>query len=234
MKNVLLLHGYLESQEIWKELAELLNFNVITLDLLGHGTNSRDNFLSISEMAQDVMSKLRDENIHLYSIVGHSMGGYVAMELFEKDESCEKVVLLNSNFWEDSDEKKQDRLRVIDAVNHNKLRFVKEVIPNLFANPQDYEGLINELIKTAGKMTEKGIGNASLAMRNRKDKTFLLESNPNKVLVIQGVNDPVMPLKLMQSKIPQKVRLEQLPGGHMSWCESQLQLADLLNNFFKV
>jgi pimeloyl-ACP methyl ester carboxylesterase len=154
------------------------------------------------------------------------------LELFEKDENCEEVVLLNSNFWEDSDEKKQDRLRVIDAVNHNKLRFVKEVIPNLFANPTDYQGLIDELVKTAGQMTEKGIGNASLAMRNRKDKTFLLESNPDKVLVIQGVDDPVMPLKMMQSKIPQKVRLEQLPGGHMSWCEAQLQLANLLNHFF--
>lgn len=234
MKNVLLLHGYLESQEIWKELAERLDCNVITLDLLGHGTNPRDNFSTISEMAQDVVSKLRDENIRSYSVVGHSMGGYVALELFEKEENCEEVVLLNSNFWEDSDEKKQDRLRVIDAVNHNKLRFVKEVIPNLFANPTDYRGLIDELVKTAGQMTEKGIGNASLAMRNRKDKTFLLESNPDKVLVIQGVDDPVMPLKMMQSKIPQKVRLEQLPGGHMSWCESQLQLADLLNDFFTV
>ena len=233
MKNLLLLHGYLESQEIWKELVEKLNFNVITLDLLGHGANPRDNFSTISEMAQEVVSKLKDENIQSYSVVGHSMGGYVALELFEKDENCEEIVLLNSNFWEDSHEKKQDRLRVVDAVNHNKLRFVKEVIPNLFANPTDYQGLIDELVNTAGRMTEKGIGNASLAMRNRKDKTFLLESNPDKVLVIQGVDDPVMPLKMMQSKLPQKVLLEQLPGGHMSWCESQLQLAYLLNNFFR-
>lgn len=232
MKNVLFLHGYLESKEIWKELAERLNFSVITLDLLGHGANSQDDFSTISEMAQDVMSRLRGQNVLSYSIVGHSMGGYVALELFEKDENCQEVVLLNSNFWEDSDEKKRDRLRVIDAVNHNKLRFLKEVIPNLFANPQDYKGLIDELVKTASQMTEKEIGNASLAMRNRKDRTFLLESNPDKVLVIQGVDDPIMPLKMMQSKIPQKVRLEQLPGGHMSWCESQLQLADLLNYFF--
>lgn len=232
MKNVLLLHGYLESQEIWEELAERLDFNVFTLDLLGHGVNPRVNFSTISEMAQDAVSQLRNENIQSYSVVGHSMGGYVALELFEKDENCEEVVLLNSNFWEDSDEKKQDRMRVIDAVNHNKLRFVKEVIPNLFANPTNFQGLIDGLVKTASQMTEKGIGNASLAMRSRKDKTFLLESNPDKVLVIQGADDPVMPMKMMQSKIPQKVRLEQLPGGHMSWCEAQLQLADLLNDFF--
>ncbi|MFZ9027936.1 MAG: alpha/beta fold hydrolase [Crocinitomicaceae bacterium] len=234
MKNVLLLHGYLESKEIWKDLAERLKFNVITLDLLGHGANPRANFSTISEMAQDVVSKLRDQNIHSYSVVGHSMGGYVALELFEKDENCEEVVLLNSNFWEDSDEKKQDRLRVIDAVNHNKQRFVKEVIPNLFANPLNYQVVIDALIKSASQMTEEGIGNASLAMRNREDKTFLLKSNPDKVFVIQGVDDPVMPLKTMLSKIPQKVRLEQLPGGHMSWCESQLQLVGLLNDFLAV
>jgi pimeloyl-ACP methyl ester carboxylesterase len=234
MKNVLLLHGYLESKEIWKDLAERLKFNAITLDLLGHGANPRDNFSTISEMAQDVVSKLRDQNIHSYGVVGHSMGGYVALELFEKDENCEEIVLLNSNFWEDSDDKRQDRLRVIEAVNHNKLRFVQEVIPNLFANPRDYKVRVDELIKTASQMTEEGIGNASLAMRNREDKTFLLESNPDKVFVIQGVDDPIMPLKTMQFKIPQKVRLEQLPGGHMSWCESQLQLVGLLNDFLAV
>ena len=111
MKNVLFLHGYLESKEIWKELAERLNFSVITLDLLGHGANSQDDFSTISEMAQAVMSRLRGQNVLSYSVVGHSMGGYVALELFEKDENCQEVVLLNSNFWEDSDEKKRDRLR---------------------------------------------------------------------------------------------------------------------------
>lgn len=233
MKNVLLLHGYLESQEIWKELAERLDFNVITLDLLGHGNSRSDDFSTIREMAIDVKNQLKVLNVSNYSVVGHSMGGYVALELFESDDNCDQVVLLNSNFWEDSEEKKEDRLRVIDAVHHNKLRFVKEVIPNLFADPNDYGALVNELIASASQMTEQGISNASIAMRNREDKAYLLESNPEKVLVIQGVDDPVMPLNTMLSKIPQNVSLKQLPGGHMSWCESRKHVTDLINQFLR-
>jgi pimeloyl-ACP methyl ester carboxylesterase len=231
MKNVLLLHGYLESKEIWSYLIEGLNFNVITLDLLGHGTNRSDDFDSISEMADDVRAKLKSKNIFYYSVVGHSMGGYVALDLFENDDNCEQLVLLNSNFWEDSDEKKEDRLRVIDAVKHNKHRFIKEVIPNLFANPNGYKEIIARLITVAGMMSEDAISNASLAMRNRSDKTFLIESSPDKIMVIQGSDDPVMPLEKMLSKLPQDVRLEQLFGGHMSWCESKDQVTSLLNAF---
>lgn len=106
MKDVVLLHGYLESKAIWKNIADGLEFNVITLDLLGHGMNKADNFGSITEMAFDVREKLKDLKIANYSVVGHSMGGYVALELFQKDSNCEEVVLLNSNFWEDSEEKK--------------------------------------------------------------------------------------------------------------------------------
>ncbi len=232
MKDVVLLHGYLESKAIWKNIADGLEFNVITLDLLGHGMNKADNFSSITEMAFDVREKLKDLKIANYSVVGHSMGGYVALELFQKDSNCEEVVLLNSNFWEDSEEKKQDRLRVLDAVAHNKHRFVKEVIPNLFSDPNEFHQVIKSLVSAANKMSENSIKNSAIAMRNRSDKTFLVKSNAEKFLVLQGVEDTLTTANEMRARIPENVRLETIAGGHMGWCESTTNITSLLNEFF--
>ena len=73
MKHVVLLHGYLESKAIWQNIADGLEFNVITLDLLGHGMNKADNFSSITEMAFDIREKLKKNapfGLHIHAPEG--------------------------------------------------------------------------------------------------------------------------------------------------------------------
>ena len=117
---VVFLHGFLESVSMWDYLKlEMMNFQSILIDLPGHGDslNEDEDVPSIEYMAFKVKELLIHLNIKDFSVVGHSMGGYVSLVL--KNElnisssgfilNCSKVVLLNSNFWEDSEEKKRDR-----------------------------------------------------------------------------------------------------------------------------
>lgn len=230
-KTIVFLHGYLESSDIWEEIISELEVNCLCPDLLGHGANKSDQFCTVEEMSDGVFGMLNQRGISNYSVVGHSMGGYVALDLLEHDPRCQKVVLLNSNFWEDSPEKKQDRLRVVEAVKHNKNRFIREVIPNLFANPEEYESVIQGLVSKAEGMSAEAISNASLAMRARPDKTSLVLKKIKDVIIIQGAYDNVMPSSLMRSMAPKGIALEVLDCGHMSWCESKDKTVQLIKRY---
>lgn len=229
-KTIVFLHGYLESATIWQDLSKNLDARCICPDLLGHGDNKTDKFSTIRDMSEDVLEFLKEENIDSYAIVGHSMGGYVALDLMKRDKRCEKVMLLNSNFWEDSPEKKKDRLRVVEAVKHNKNRFVREVIPNLFASPQDHEELIEGLVVKAEAMTVEAIGNASLAMRSREDNSDFVKARAKDIVIVQGKSDNVMPVDVMLEKAPNGIALEILNCGHMSWCELPKETSDLIRD----
>ena len=137
-----------------------LPMRCIFIDLPGHGESQLDDENekpSIQYFADQVRSFLSELNIVQYDLVGHSMGGYVALELKKVDPNCQKVVLLNSNFWEDSQQKKRDRVRVADLVFKTKNLFVFEAIPGLFYSKKGKEVEIQYLIDEAKNMSADAI-----------------------------------------------------------------------------
>lgn len=228
---IIFLHGYLESSDIWNQIVDAFEEQIFCIDLLGHGKNPIVEFKTIQDMGSDVLAKVKELDPTHYSIVGHSMGGYVALDILERDPRCQKVLLLNSNFWEDSVEKKRDRERVVEAVRHNKSRFIKEVIPNLFADATSYSEMVEKLIQQAEQMSESGISNASLAMRDREDKTDLVKARTSDVIIVQGLKDTVMPIETMKQNLPQGVAMEILNTGHMSWCEAPSETTELIRKY---
>jgi pimeloyl-ACP methyl ester carboxylesterase len=77
---VVLLHGYLESMEIWNGFAEELakQFYVVTIDLPGHGKSgvfSRNH--RMDDMAEAVLAVTNHLKIVRFHLVGHTMGVYV-------------------------------------------------------------------------------------------------------------------------------------------------------------
>jgi len=70
-------------------------FNVLALDLPGHGRSEGPPLGSIREMADWVGGVLAEQNIRSASIVGHSMGALVAIELAARHpERVEKIALI--------------------------------------------------------------------------------------------------------------------------------------------
>ena len=93
-------------------------FRVLTLDLPGHGQSGIwGKVHSMDDLAGSVNAILEAENIEKVFLVGHSMGGYVAMafaELFP-----EKLIgysLFHSTCFADTEEKKKNRDREISLV----------------------------------------------------------------------------------------------------------------------
>ncbi len=241
---VLFLHGFLESKSMWLNLdLEAFNFKSIIIDLPGHGESeiNHNGEPSIRYMASKVLEIIHELKIHEFSIVGHSMGGYVALEIkklfsdncFDKETKCCKIVLLNSNFWEDSESKKKDRLRVVEIVLKNKGLFIREAIPSLFCDKIASKNEIEELIQSSLNMDKYAISYASLAMRNRMNQNELLINYSSDFLIIQGELDVVIPLELMKESLKNiDVKLKTISNvGHMAHIESTKEVECIISDF---
>ena len=123
---------FLESSEMWEEIIpHFKNYQVITVDLPCHGNSRFDgNSCSMGFMAQILHEFFRQIEVKDPIVIGHSMGGYVGLELLNLMPI--ELILLHSNFWKDSKNKKTDRNRVIEVVLKNHKLFVQEAIPALF------------------------------------------------------------------------------------------------------
>lgn len=240
---VVFLHGFLESLTMWEYLQiEKFPFQSILIDLPGHGKsiNDAEREPSIDFMAERVLDILSNLNIQSFSIVGHSMGGYVALSIknqsihkLNKSFDCQKVVLLNSNFWVDNDLKKKDRLRVAEIVFKNKELFLHTAIPNLFNEPDKFKKQISLLLKEAISMNEHDIAYSSLAMRSREDFSELVSNFETDFLIIQGENDSIVPMDLM-IKMISKLELEYVlvkDAGHMAHIQSPFIVREAIEKF---
>ena len=139
-KPVLFLHGFLETSTMWKYLDFTDNaIQCIYIDIPGHGKSHvpKETEISIDSIASIIIQKLLKEGINTFDIVGHSMGGYIALSIAKQVDFKPKVVLLNSNFWDDTLEKKKNRDRVINIISSNKDLFIQEAIPGLFVKSNE-------------------------------------------------------------------------------------------------
>jgi pimeloyl-ACP methyl ester carboxylesterase len=97
---IVLLHGYATSLHWFEQLAPLLNqrHRVIALDLIGHGGSQKPKSgFTIPEQATAVAEALSSLGIEGATVVGHSMGGYVAAELAEQaSQLVDRVVVLGT------------------------------------------------------------------------------------------------------------------------------------------
>ena len=81
-KPLLIIHGFLGMLDNWKSLATLYakeGFQVHSLDLRNHGKSFHSDDFSYNVMSQDILEYCEENNLNTVSIIGHSMGGKVAM-----------------------------------------------------------------------------------------------------------------------------------------------------------
>jgi len=234
---VVFLHGFLESNAMWEDiLPSLKEIQAICIELPGHGKSPLLNEkLSLPLISETVKYTLQSISVTRFSIIGHSLGGYVALHLIEDTSlSIEQVILFHSHPWADAESKKMDRNRVAEIVKHNKMLFLKEAIPYLYSNPERYESKINRLIEDAYKMSPESIIQTLHAMRDREDKTSVLKDFREKIYIIQGEFDQLIDARLME-EVAQKNRnnfhlIKNI--GHMGHHEAKEEVTTLLMDFY--
>ena len=238
-ETIVLLHGFLESSTIWKNVVSAFKetHQIIAIDLLGHGKTEKLGYIhSMETMAETVHAVLSELKVEKASIIGHSMGGYVALAFAEKfPQRLEKLVLLNSSTVADSEERKENRDRAKRLVKQNKQAFISMAIKNLFTdeNRNALRTEINALVEEAVQLPEEYIIASVEGLKNRKDRTEILQQYSGEKIIIAGKNDPVVPFKEIEA-IAEKTysTFISFEDGHMSYLENKEELLKVLNELF--
>ncbi len=206
-----------------------LNAQCIFIDLPGHGQsplNDSAEIPSIRFMADEVLQVLNALEVNEFTVIGHSLGAYVGLELARLP-SCQKLIFLNSNCWSDDEQKRRDRLRVAELVYSAKKHFIREAIPGLFGRPTDFQNEINELIKEANHMSPDAIAYAALAMRERTDYTLEVVANPSRYVFIHGEMDTLVSTETLLKRLPGITIHLLTNAGHMSHIESSGRVLEI-------
>lgn len=202
-KRIIFLHGYMENSTMWKDiLPNFSDFECVCIDLYGHGKSTiqkkkfPENLGLQAEAILNLILTFSDKETYL---VGHSLGGYLCLELLKLEpEKFNKVILFHSHPWEDSPEKKIDRERVAKFVQTKKSFFISEAIPMLFKEENRTKEYVSEYIQMANGMTAEAIAWSAIAMKNRSNYLNLFVHYPSKISVIQGEFDALIPIDKMR------------------------------------
>ncbi len=251
---VVLIHGITGRSEQWEAAMPLLSagHEVLAPDLLGHGESAKPrgdySLGAYASAVRDTMVALGHESA---TIVGHSLGGGIAMQFaYQFPERCERLVLVNSGGL---GREVHPMLRastlpgseyVMPLLLHPKLIEAGEAVGRLlgffklqagtdlaevahgFASLGDAEAR-SAFIETMRAVLDPG-GQRVSAL----DRLYLAESVPT--LIVWGESDPIIPVdhgRAAHEAMPGS-RLEILQGvGHFPQVERPHEFATLLADF---
>jgi pimeloyl-ACP methyl ester carboxylesterase len=236
--TIVLVHGYLENNTMWDYFIPKFTQDnrVVNIDLLGHGQSDCIGYIhTMEDQAEMIFAVLQHLKIEKAILIGHSMGGYIALAFAEKyPKMMSKLVLLNSTAYEDSDERKTNRDRAIKMVKRDYTSFVRLSISNLFSE-ENRELLTDEIENVklqALKTPLQGIISAQEGMKIRKNRLEVIQKAKYPILLVLSKKDPVLDYEEHKKQVENtKILLTTLEAGHMSHIENQNEVEKILLEF---
>jgi pimeloyl-ACP methyl ester carboxylesterase len=234
---VIFLHGFPMHHGVWDDFGDRFkNSNtVITPDLPGFGKSPvLPPGFSLAQVAEQLIQLVLDEALNNCVLIGHSLGGYVALAMAEKrPDLFAGMGLFHSTAYADSADKKQSRNKAIEFVNKNGAKaFATNFITPLFADPND--AAIEKVKKIAAESSESAVIGYTLAMRDRPDQTKTLKSFKKPTLFLAGDKDPGIPVESIhkQAAVCQNPEIHVLSNvAHMAMFERPEEAATKISTF---
>ena len=242
-KVVVLLHGYLENMLVWEEFVPLLykELRVITLDIPGHGISEVKGEIHSMDYLADTLALALDKlGIASATVVGHSMGGYMALAFAERHpERLDGLVLLHSTPYADSEEKRKNRQREISLIKSGKKELLAHTAPEAgFAveNRKRFRTEIEDLQQTIYLTEDAGIVALLNGMIERKAQSEMLHALGKPILFVLGRKDGYIVAEVAEKMVAEHpeakvVWLEN--SGHMGFIEEPQACAKALLEFVK-
>lgn len=192
--NVIFLHGFSEDATVWTEFLKLLP--------KGHTYFCPDyasltNIESIDGYADWLKAYTNENSITESVIIGHSMGGYIALTYAEK--FADKVLglgLFHSSAYADNEERKEIRLKTARVIDQQgTAKFIKGFYPNMFTEEfkEKDADFIEKQIESYSYFPKEALVNAQIAMRSREDKTSVLKNANYPIMILAGEKDTFVP-----------------------------------------
>lgn len=237
MQNVITIHGYGFDRRIWSpvELA-FEGYNAIHLELPGFGAAAPLEDYSLAWLADQYWQVLDRMGIVDGHILGHSMGGYVAVAMAAlRPHALRSLSLVHSHVFADSEEKKKARQSTADEIRSSGRHvIIDKLIPSVFGNADLHAETIRLIMKRASRFDEVAWIAGLIAMRNRADHQETLARLDCPVHIVCGLLDnAVVPeTAFAQAALSARTKLTVYPRvGHMSMYEAGPELIRDISGF---
>jgi pimeloyl-ACP methyl ester carboxylesterase len=189
-KTVVLLHGFGADSSTWNDYATVLEKDY-TVILPEYATLSR--LKTIEDYADFVHEQLVEKGVEKCAVIGHSMGGYIALAFAEKyPQMLSGFGLFHSTSFADSDEKKVARNKIIETIKRSGSEvFIRASTPTLYA--EEFVKLnpfvIAKHIEYASQFPPEALIAGMQAIRDRPDRRAVLKALRVPVMFIIGEKD---------------------------------------------
>jgi 3-oxoadipate enol-lactonase len=239
---LILLHGFPLSSAIWREQQNRLSdqYRVITPDLRGHGRSPvTDEVYAMDLLAADVLALLDAQELDQVVLMGHSMGGYVALALAKlAPQRIKAFGLLGAHAYADTEEARQARYAMIEQVRaYGNPPVVEAMSSRLFAPIEHEDTTIMEHVNSVmGGTKTLGLVGALEGMAARPDTTTVLAGLAVPVLLIAGDQDAIVPIERIESlaTLPANCTLVTIENaGHMMMMEQPQATAMAIRQFIE-
>ena len=236
---LLFLHGFCESGEMWRHLADSLapQYRVICPDLPGFGNSPLTQPIqSIEEVAEQLEEWMDAHQIKDPIVLGHSLGGYVALALLERmGDRINAIGLLHSTAFGDDEEKKEMRNRMLVFLKkHGAAKFVTSFVPQLFPEHRREElaDAMAQAVEDGKRSSLEGLLAYTVAMRDRKDRLAVLEQFVGPKLLLAGTLDGAVKIDASRAQQGAYTHYIELEGvGHLGMVEEKEKTLEVLQNF---
>ncbi len=240
---VVLLHGYLESSEVWKEFAEKLagSFRVISIDLPGHGSSAVYSGSHTMEFMADAVNEvLTGLNVKKAFMVGHSLGGYVTLAFLELYANIlNGYCLFHSHPFADTEETIKKRKREIKIVKMGKKYLMYPDNVSLMFASSNLERFKNELTllkNIASGLSDEGVIAVLNGMMLRPSRLSVMEAGIVPCLWILGRHDNYIRCESIRTGVvlPPNAKVVILENsGHIGFIEEKDLSAGIVTDFIK-
>lgn len=237
---IVFVHGFGEDSNIWRnQVGQFKENKCIYIDLPGSGKSSFNADLnSIEAYAKLVNAVIEAENISKCILIGHSMGGYIALafaNLFPQ--KLISLMLFHSSAYADSEEKIANRKKSIEFVsNHSAAAYFKTMLPDLFFDKELHAEMISQQTEYAKSIGDEATKQYLQIMMDRADNTEVLKVLSIPVAFILGEHDKAVPFAqgLEQTHLADTTYLYILrQSAHMGMLEETDRVNNSLIQFVK-
>lgn len=233
---VVFIHGFPFDHTAWEPVVPLLRdqARLILPDLRGFGKSpvTPDPVYSMRMHADDILELLDRLNIERAVMVGHSMGGYVALNFAHAypQRLC-GLGLVGTQAAADTPERRQGRMIMAEEVGRRGLKQIAAGMAQKYvANPALVELVRGTIMKANPKAVIAGL--KGLAERPNAEEWLAAIDIP--AVVIAGKQDVLIPMKISETmnQLLGRSWMVEVESGHTLPLEAPQAVADALKQLF--
>ncbi len=237
--HVIFIHGLGSSADRWLDIPDamsLLGLHSVAVDLPGFGLSAKPEIdYTIAKFVQVVAEFIRTTKMERASVVGHSLGGYIAARLAaEHPDLIERLVLIDTSGMLNGPTPLLKQY--LEAAMNPDKKNVRAVLEQMVADPVRIpevlvDGFIYKMHQTGAKHAFKSAYENSVNTQIGIDRLGQIKAP---TLIIWGKRDELIPLEYLQT-FQESIDGSEVAivedAGHAPFAEKPAIICELLHKF---